>query len=392
MIDAASVDAVLRQAVEAGEVPGVVALAADRTGEIYRGAFGRRALDAPAPMTDDTVFWIASMTKAVTSVMAMQLVEEGKLTLDAPLGPLLPWLAEVRVLEGFDAAGQPRLRAPKQAITLRHLLTHTAGFSYNTWNADIGRFMEVTGLPATRSGKLASLHAPLVRDPGEAWEYSIATDWVGQAVEAAGGEQIEVAVRRRIAEPLGMVDTGYIAGERQKARRVRVHQRAPDGTLAASDFDPIQVNPEFFGGGGGLLSTGPDYLRFLRALLGGGELDGARILKPGTVAEMGRNQIGGLEFRAMRSVLPNLSNDFDPFPGVTRRWGLGFLINEQDIPGRRAAGSLAWAGLGNTWFWLDPASGVAGVLLAQILPFADPKVLDLLGSFEAAVYAGSRAA
>lgn len=389
MIDRAAIDAVLQRAVAAGEVPGVVALAADRGGEIYRGAFGRRDLAAPAAMTEDTVFWIASMTKAITSVMAMQLVEEGRLALDAPLGPLLPWLAEVQVLEGFDAQGQPRLRAPTRPITLRHLLTHTAGFSYNTWNADIGRFMEATGLPATRTGKLASLHAPLVRDPGEAWEYSIATDWVGQAVEAAGGERIEVAVRRRIAAPLGMVDTGYIAGESQKARRVRVHQRAPDGSLAPSDFDPIQVDPEFFGGGGGLLSTGPDYLRFLRALLGGGALDGARILRPETVAEMGRNQIGGLEFRAMRSVLANLSNDFDPFPGITKRWGLGFLINEQDVPGRRAAGSLAWAGLGNTWFWLDPRSGVAGVLLTQILPFADGPVLDLLGRFETAVTAAA---
>ena len=212
MIDRAAIDAVLAGAVAAGAVPGVVALAADRSGEIYRGAFGRRDLASDAPMAPDTVFWIASMTKAITSVMAMQLVEEGKLALDAPLGPLLPWLAKVQVLEGFDAAGQPRLRAPKRPITLRHLLTHTAGFSYNTWNPDIGRFMEVTGLPATRSGKLLSLQAPLVRDPGEAWEYSIATDWVGQAVEAAGGERIEVAVRQRIAEPLGMADTGYIAG------------------------------------------------------------------------------------------------------------------------------------------------------------------------------------
>jgi methyl acetate hydrolase len=390
MIDHAAIDAMLEGAVATGEVPGVVALAADRSGEIYRGAFGRRDLASDAAMAPDTVFWIASMTKAITSVMAMQLVEEGKLALDAPLGPLLPWLAEVQVLEGFDAAGQPRLRAPKRPITLRHLLTHTAGFSYNTWNADIGRYMEVTGLPAPRSGKRLSLHAPLVRDPGEAWEYSIATDWVGQAVEAAGGARIDVAVRQRIAEPLGMADTGYIAGAGQQARRARVHQRDPDGTLAPSDFDPVQVNPEFFGGGGGLLSTGPDYLRFLRALLGGGALDGVRILRPETVAEMGRNQIGPLEFRAMRTALPKLSQDFDPFPGIPKRWGLGFLINEQAIPGRRAAGSLAWAGLGNTWFWLDPASGIAGVLLTQILPFADPRVLDLLGRFEAAVYAGQR--
>lgn len=390
MIDAAAVDAVLRNAVEAGEVPGVVALAADREGEIYRGAFGRRALDAPAPMTDDSVFWIASMTKAVTSVMAMQLVEEGKLALDAPLGPLLPWLAEAPVLEGFDAQGRPRLRPATRPITLRLLLTHTAGFSYNTWNPDIGRFMDATGLPATRSGKLASLRAPLAFEPGERWEYSIATDWVGRAVEAAGGQRIEQAVQARIAGPLGMADTGYVAGDAQRARRARVHQRGADGALTPIDFPPVVQDPEFFGGGGGLYSTGPDYLRFLRALLGGGTLDGVRLLRPETVAEMGRNQIGALEFRPMRTALPAMSNDFDPFPGITKRWGLGFLINEQRVPGRRAAGSLAWAGLGNTWFWLDPGSGVAGVLMTQILPFADHRVLDLLGRFETAIYAGLR--
>lgn len=380
----------LREAVAAGAVPGVVALAADRGGEIYRGAFGRRGVESDAAMTPDTVFWIASMTKAVTSVLAMQLVEEGRLALDAPLGALLPGLAAPRVLTGFDAAGQPLLRPARRAITLRHLLTHTAGFSYNTWNADIARYMEATGLPATRSGRLAALDAPLVFDPGERWEYSIATDWVGRAVEAAGGERLEAAVQRRLAGPLGMADTGFVPGAAQQARRARVHRRGADGTLVPIDVPPApEIDPpEFHGGGGGLLSTGPDYLRFLRMLLGGGALEGTRILQPETVAEMGRNQIGGLEFRAMRSVLPAMSNDFDPFPGVVKRWGLGFLINEGDIPGRRAAGSLAWAGLGNTWFWLDPRSGVAGVLLTQILPFADAPVLDLLGRFEAAVYRG----
>ena len=392
MPDPAALDALLRDAVEAGAVPGVVALAADRGGEVYRGAFGRRGVDTDAPMTADTVFWIASMTKAVTSVLAMQLVEEGRLALDAPLGPLLPALAEPRVLTGFDAAGQPVLRPARRAITLRHLLTHTSGFSYNMWNPDVGRYMEATGLPATRSGRLAALEAPLVFEPGERWEYSIATDWVGRAVEAAGGERLEAAVQRRLAGPLGMVDTGFVPGPAQRARRARVHRRGADGALAPIDFPPApDVDPpEFRGGGGGLLSTGPDYLRFLRALLGGGALDGVRILQPGTVQEMGRNQIGGLEFRALRSALPMVSNDFDPFPGVVKRWGLGFLINEQDIPGRRAAGSLAWAGLGNTWFWLDPRSGVAGLLLTQILPFADPTVLDLFGRFETAVYAALR--
>ncbi|MEN0074336.1 MAG: serine hydrolase domain-containing protein [Paracraurococcus sp.] len=386
MTATAAIDRVLRQAVESGAVPGVVALAADRDGPIYEGAFGRRSLASPAAMTPDTVFWVASMTKAVTSVAAMQLVEEGRLSLDAPLGPLLPGLAAPQVLEGFAPDGTPRLRPARRPITLRHLLTHTAGFAYNTWNADIGRYMEATGLPAPRSGKLASLEAPLVREPGERWEYSIATDWVGRAVEAASGERLERYVFARILEPLGMQDSGFVPGPAQRARRAGMHQRGADGRLTPIDF-ALPEAPEFFGGGGGLLSTGPDYLRFLRMLLGGGSLDGAQVLRPETVAEMGRNQIGALVFQPLRSVLPAISGDCDPFPGTPCRWGLGFLINEADIPGRRAAGSLAWAGLGNTWFWIDPRRGIAGLLLTQILPFADPAVLDLFAGFETALYA-----
>lgn len=386
MTTTAAIDQVLRQAVESGAVPGVVALAADRDGPIYEGAFGRRSLAGPTPMTPDTVFWVASMTKAVTSVAAMQLVEEGRLSLDAPLGPLLPGLAAPQVLEGFAPDGTPRLRPARRPITLRHLLTHTAGFAYNTWNADIGRYMEATGLPAPRSGRLVSLEAPLVREPGERWEYSIATDWVGRAVEAASGERLERYVFARILEPLGMQDSGFVPGPAQRARRAGTHQRGEDGRLTPIDF-ALPEAPEFFGGGGGLLSTGPDYLRFLRMLLGGGRLDGAQVLRSETVAEMGRNQIGTLAFQPLRSVLPAISRDCDPFPGTVCRWGLGFLINETDIPGRRAAGSLAWAGLGNTWFWLDPRRGLAGLLLTQILPFADPAVLDLFAGFETALYA-----
>lgn len=390
MLQADAIDAALQEAVASGSVPGLVAMAADRDGLLYQGAFGRRGLDGPAPMTPDTVFWIASMTKAVTSVAAMQLVEEGRLALDTPLGGLLPDLAAPQVLEGFDAAGMPRLRPARRPITLRHLLTHTAGFTYNTWNAEMARYVELTGLPAARTGRLDSLRAPLVFDPGERWEYGIATDWVGRAVEAASGRSLDQVMQERILAPLGMVDTGYVPGPSQQARRATVHQRGADGRLTPIEFE-LPRDPEFFGGGGGLLSTGPDYLRFLRMLLNGGALDGARILRPETVAEMGRNQIGALTFRPMRSALPALSNDVDPFPGTVCRWGLGFLINEEDVPGRRAAGSLAWAGLGNTWFWIDPRRGIAGLLMTQILPFADHAVLDLFARFEAAIHAGQAA-
>ncbi len=387
MTDTAAADRVLRQAVESGAVPGVVALAGTAAGPLYQASFGARGLADATPMTLDTVFAIFSMTKAITSVAAMQLVEAGRLALDAPLGEWCPHLAAPQVLEGFDGEGRPRLRPAKRAVTLRHLLTHTAGFSYNMWNPDVGRYMQVTAMPAARTGKLASLNMPLVFDPGERWQYGINTDWVGQVVEAVRGAPLPEVFAAYVTGPLGMVDTAFVPGAAQRARRAGMHQRGADGSLAAIDW-PISEAPEFFGGGGGLYSTGPDYLRFTRMLLRGGELDGVRVLRPETVALMGENHIGALEMEPMPTAIPTLSNDFHPFPAVPKNWGLGFMRNTRDLPGGRAAGSLAWAGLGNLYFWLDPARDVSGVLLTQVLPFGDHAVLELLAGFEAAVYAG----
>jgi len=387
MTDTAAADRVLRQAVESGAVPGVVALAGNAAGALYQGAFGARGLADTTPMSLDTVFAIFSMTKAITSVAAMQLVEAGRLSLDGPLGAYCPHLAAPQVLEGFDAEGRPRLRPAKRAVTLRHLLTHTAGFSYNMWNPDVGRYMQVAGMPPARSGKRAVLDMPLVFDPGERWQYGINTDWVGQVVEAVRGAPLPEVFAQHVTGPLGMVDTGFVPGPAQQARRAGMHQRGADGALSAMDW-PVNPTPEFFGGGGGLFSTGPDYLRFIRMLLRGGELDGARVLRAETVALMGENHIGTLEMEPMPTAVPSMSNDFHPFPTVPKNWGLGFMRNTQDLPGGRAAGSLAWAGLGNLYFWVDPARGISGVLMTQVLPFGDPAVLDLLAGFEAAIYAG----
>ncbi len=379
--------AALNHAVTTAQVPGVVALAGDRNGTLYARALGRRGLDDATPMSLDTVFAIFSMTKAITSVASMQLVEQGKLTLDGPLGELCPHLAAPQVLEGFDAAGQPRLRPARRAITLRHLLTHSAGFSYNMWNPDVGRYQQVMGMPPSRSGKLAVLDMPLVFDPGEKWEYGINTDWVGRVLEAATGEALPDLLAERVLRPLGMADTAFVPGPAQRARRAGMHQRQPDARLVAMDW-PVSEAPEFFGGGGGLYSTGPDYMRFLRMLLREGELDGARLLRPETVALMGENHIGALKMQPMRTAIPSLSNDFHPWPEMPKNWGLGFMRNTQDVPGARRAGSLAWAGLGNLFFWLDPRSGVAGVVMTQILPFIDPAVMTMLEGFERGVYAG----
>ncbi|WP_421994312.1 serine hydrolase domain-containing protein [Roseococcus sp.] len=379
-----TIEARLRAAVEARRVPGVVALAATRDGTVFEGAYGVRGLADPSPMTADTVFALASMTKAVTSVAAMQLVEAGRIRLDDPASVVLPEMADPQVLEGFDTAGQPILRPARGAVTLRHLLTHTAGYGYDSWDPAIDRYMEVAGLSRTRR---SARGLPLLFDPGTAWRYGINTDLVGQVVEAVSGLTLGEYFRERILGPLGMTDTGFAVPAGWRSRLAGRHQRGTDGTLAPTPFDPPET-PEVEGGGGGLFGTGPDYLRFARMLLQGGTLDGVRILAPETVAEMGRNQVGGIEVAPLpASHFPGRSNVADFFPGIPTQWGLGFLLNTAGVPGRRAANSLAWGGINNTYYWIDPASGVTGVLLAQLMPFADPAVLELFGEFEAGVYA-----
>ncbi len=380
---------VLANSVAEGDVPGVVALAADDNGLIYAGAFGERELGSGVEMTLDTVCWIASMTKAVTSVSAMQLVEQGRLSLDDPLAGVLPRLGSVQVLEGFDAAGAPRLRAPKRPITLRHLLTHTAGFSYDIWNADIGRYVAHAGLPGIIECKDAALTTPLVCDPGERWEYGINLDYVGKAVEAVSGQSLADYMREHIFQPLGMSDSGFVIGAEQRTRLASVHVRNEDGSLTPIALE-VPQEPEFFMGGGGLYSTGPDYLRFLQMLLGGGSLEGVQVLRSETVAEMMRNHIGDLPAGVLRTVLPGSSNDHDPYPGMPIRWGLGFMITTETTPAGRSPGSVAWAGLANTYYWIDPTRRITGVILSQILPFVDARVVDLYANFERAIYAEHR--
>jgi methyl acetate hydrolase len=386
MVVATGADRALERAVDAGEVAGVIALAADDQGVIYEGAFGKRAADADAPMTLDTVIWIASMTKAITSVAAMQLVEQGRITLDEPLSNHLPEVAEVRVLDGFDDAGAPKLRAPRRPVTIRHLLTHTAGFTYDIWNPDMIRYQAHAAVPGIIECKKVTLHTPLVFDPGERWEYGINIDWVGQTVERLSGHRLEEYFRANIFAPLDMRDTGFVIGADQRARLASMHVRLPDGKLQVVPFELTQ-EPEFYMGGGGLYSTGPDYMRFLRMLLGEGELDGARILAANTVTEMNKNQIGDITVGLLKSAVPGSSNDAEFFPGMPKKWGLGYMITTQDAPTGRGAGSLAWAGLANTYFWLDPARRVTGVILTQILPFADPAALGVFDQFERAIYA-----
>jgi CubicO group peptidase (beta-lactamase class C family) len=383
-----TIDQTLRQAAETKQVPGVVCAAATADGLLYEGAFGKRDLAKGTDMTADSVFWIASMTKALTSTAAMQLVEQGKLSLDEPIGKLLPDLAAVQVLEGFDDKGEPKLRPPKRPITLRLLLTHTAGFTYDIWDANTARYAKTAGLPGIISCKNAALKTPLAFDPGEAWEYGINIDFVGKAVEAVSGKNLNVYLHDHLFEPLGMKDTTFLLRPDQQARLVSVHARKADGSLDPIEFG-IPQEPEFFMGGGGLYGTARDYLAFLQMLLHDGELNGVRLLRPETVAEMAKNNIGDVKIRALKTTAPNASPDVDlsqMFPGQDLKWGLSFLINPQPGPAGRSAGTLSWAGLANTYFWVDRSKRVAGVILTQILPFVDPKVIDLYGRFESGVY------
>ena len=386
MTEFARVDEVLGSAIDRGDVPGVVAMAATRDEVVYQGAFGRRALSDEAAMSTDTVFWIASMTKAITSAAAMQLVEQGKLGLDHQISDILPELSTPQVLEGFDPSGQPRLRPANRPITLRHLLTHTAGLVYEIWNAEMGRYMEMQAIPGIISCQNAALSLPLVFDPGEKWDYGINIDWVGKAVERVSGQVLGDYLAEHLFEPIGMKDTAFKLTQERRARMAAMHARSPDGMLAPIEFE-VPQEPEFQMGGGGLYGTASDYLAFERVFLNEGRANGHLVLKPEMVRLMAANAIGELNVQPLKTVVPHLSNHAEFFPGMVKKWGLGFMISTEPVPGGRSAGSLAWAGLGNTYFWIDHDRGVAGVILMQLLPFADPKALALLEQFERAVYA-----
>ena len=386
MAQRTGIDEVLRAATDRGDVPGVVAMAATRDGTCYEGAFGRRALPDGAAMTAGSVFWIASMTKAITSTAAMQLVEQGKLALDRPIADVLPELAAPQVLEGFDAAGEPKLRAAARPITLRYLITHTAGFCYDIWNPQVARYVERKEIPSIFTCQNAALMLPLAFDPGQRWEYGINIDWIGKAVERVSGQRLGDYFAEHLFGPIGMKDTGFKLTPERRARLVGMHSRGEDGALAPMEFEMPQ-EPEFEMGGGGLYGTAADYLAFARVFLTEGRAeDGRQVLRPETVRLMAENAMGSLNVRALPAA-PPYSNEAEFFPGMVKKWGLGFMISTEAVPGGRSAGSLAWAGLGNTYFWIDPAKGVAGVILMQLIPFADVKALAVFAGFETAVHA-----
>ncbi len=382
--------AILDRGVSRGDIVGAAAQIVTRDGLLAAAAAGVRSADPAAragPMTPDTVCWIASMTKAITGTAAMQLVERGELSLDGPASSVLPTLAEAGVLEGFGEDGQPRVRPARAPITLRHLLTHTAGFGYQYWNETLRRCQRATGTDSMNSGELVTLETPVpaLFDPGERWMYGINIDFVGRMVEEASGRRLDDYVDENILKPLGMDSTAFSLSDQLQARRAAIHTRLPDGSLTVAEAAP-SPEPEHLSGGGGLFSTVEDYCRFLQMILGRGSLRGVEVLRSETVDQMTANHIGDLRVVALPTAMPELTNDAEFFPGVEKTWGLTFQINEAPLPTGRPAGGLMWAGIANTFFWIDMRNQVAGTYISQQLPFADPRSYQLYADIETATY------
>ncbi|MCW3010258.1 MAG: beta-lactamase [Solirubrobacterales bacterium] len=387
-LDAAILDAQLSDAVEAGVVPGIALVVSDRDGVVYEGAAGHLRADEPGAgaVGPDTVFRLASMTKAMVTVAALQLVEQGRIALDTPVRDVLPAFGELQVLDGWDG-DTPRLRAPSRPPTIQDLMTHTSGLGYFFTNHDLHRWHELTGTPSVLTGLRAGLATPLVHDPGTCFEYGISTDWLGLVVESVTGRPLDEALREGLFEPLGMVDATFRPSEEQLGRMMAIHSRTAEGGLDPTPLD-LPRDPEFLGGGSGAYSTARDHGRFLRALLRGGELDGARILREESVELMFTDHIEGIEQpELIQSAVPELTNDVPSLP-VAQGWGLGLHLRHERIPGMRDAGSGDWAGLFNCYFWVDRKSGMSAALLTQVLPFFDHGVVGTLLAVEQSLYAG----
>jgi len=374
-------DKVLQSAVAAQDVPFVVAMAGNAAGITYSGAAGE---SAGRTVDESTAFRIFSMTKAIGSLAAMILIDRGKISMDTPVADVLPAWNDLKVLDGWNG-DEPILRAPKTVATVRHLASHTSGLEYEIWNADMQKYMEVKNQTSILTGQKAGLMYPLMSDPGTRWGYGIGIDWLGQMVEAVDGRRIDAFCREEILDPLGMTDT-YFEPDALSDRLSNVSIRGEDGTFAPFELAP-PPKPEFYGMGHALYSTAPDYMKFLRMVLNKGQLDGNRILSEDAVEQMCADQMNGLVFEKMVSYAPPLTADVELFDGTKATHSFAFVRNEVDQPGRRSAGSLSWAGVCNTHYWIDPARDLAAVIMTQSLPFVEPPLMKTYGAYEEAVYA-----
>lgn len=382
----AAADAILSRVVTSDpRVPGVVAMATDRQRNIYEGAAGVRRLDREGAMATDTVFAIFSTTKAITGTAVLQLVEEGKLDLDAPAKNYAPDIGRLQVIEGFDASGEPRLRAPKRDVTTRMLLLHTAGFGYDFFNETYNRLAQEKGQPSVITASKAALTTPLLFDPGDKWEYGSNIDWCGLVVEGIAGKRLGEVFQTRIFEPLGMTDTTFEITDALRSRVAGMHARNADGTLTPMDFE-LPAKPEVHMGGHGLYSTVGDYMKFIRMWLNDGNGPHGRVLKAETVKMAEKNHLGDKKVTMLPGVIRSLSNDAEFFPGLSKSWCYTFMVNDEEAPTGRPAGALGWAGLANLFYWIDRQNGFGGFWATQILPFGDPVSFTGYVDFETAFY------
>ena len=383
-IDGAGISKVLHEAVESGAAPHVAVIAADRDGVIFEGAAGPQVAGESDPVTTDTLFRIMSMTKMPATVAALQEMEKGNLDLDAPVAEYCPAFADKQVMTGF-AGGTPQYRPPASQATVRQLITHTSGLGYWFWSEDLVEWEKATGVPNVVAGVRSSLTAPLLADPGSAFIYGINIDWLGQVIEAVTGLTLDVAIKQGITGPLGMDHTTFLMNDDERPNASPVHVKGEDSTWV-SIGEVLNQAPEYYAGGHGLYGPPSDYIKFERALLRGGELDGVRILQQSTVDAAFTNQIGDLDFpESIPTADPASSGPLNLGPGY--KWGYGLLLNTHDQPGMRRAGSGAWAGLCNTHFWVDRSTGICASIYSNFLPFITPEALQLYQDFEKALYA-----
>ena len=383
-IETSAIDKVLQDAVASGAVPQVAAIAADRDGVIYQGAAGPRAVGESDPVSVDTMFRIMSMTKMPCTVVALQQVEQGNVDLDAPVTEYCPEFADVQVMTGIHGDA-PVLRPPASQATVRNLITHTSGLGYWFWSDRLVRWESITGTPNVVAGSAASFTAPMLADPGTAFIYGINIDWLGKVVEAVTGTGLDIAIKEGVTGPLEMDQTTFLMNDEQRPKCTPVHVKGEDGTWAAIG-EVLNQEPDWWAGGHGMYGPPSDYIKFERALLRGGELDGARILRQLTVDAAFTNQIGDLDFPAeLPTADPGSTHTFQVGPGF--KWGYGLLLNTEDIPGMRRAWSGSWAGLCNTHFWVDRTTGICASIYSNFLPFVPPEAVALYNDFERALYA-----
>lgn len=386
-----ALDPILEYSVtRAGGAPGVVAMVTDRKANLYEGSAGKRELGKDQPMTLDSVMAIFSTTKALTGVTAMQLVEEGKLRLSDPAKEYVPELAEIQVLDGFDAKGQPKLRPPKSDITVSQLLLHTAGFCYEFFSHDDLKFRTAKGIPTVVSSSFASVRTVLLHDPGERWTYGVNIDWAGKVVEAIRGKRLGEVMKERIFTPLEMNDIGFVMSPSMQKRRATIHDRAQDGKLTPLPDLALPQPPEMDMGGHGLYATVGEYMKFIRMMLNDGAGPKGRVLKAETVAQMSQNGLGKLKSGGWVTSIPSLSNAGEFFPGLSKSWAYTFMVNDDETPSGRPAGQLMWAGLANLFYWIDRKNGIGGFWGSQILPFQDIASYPGFVDFETAVYRNRR--